>query len=194
MHKEEKGLAQGNTLHDEESSAHKATQTQSWREETPELVVDDLFRASVEDNAEKVQEDKSTESLSQPKTDTAKQQNHAQQGYTEHGEEIQARDGDYQTPSPGGTTIINNYIQAPAETTNTLGLTGFILSIVAFILSWIPILGGLLWLVGAILSIVGLFKAPRGFAIAGTIISFLMIFVFLFFFMGFMMLAAMSTY
>lgn len=96
-----------------------------------------------------------------------------------------------------GGTIINNYIQStstvPLEN-NTLGLAGFILSIVAFIFSWIPLFGGILWLVGAILSIIGLFKAPRGFAIAGTIISFLMMFVFLFFFMGFVMLAAMSSY
>lgn len=96
-----------------------------------------------------------------------------------------------------GGTIINNYIQStsavPVEN-NTLGLAGFVLSIVAFIFSWIPFFGGILWLVGAVLSIIGLFKAPRGFAIAGTIISFLMMIVFLFFFMGFVMLAAMNSY
>ena len=38
-------------------------------------------------------------------------------------------------------------------------------------MGWIPVLGWILWLVGLILSIVGIFKKPKGLAIAGLIIS-----------------------
>lgn len=56
---------------------------------------------------------------------------------------------------------------------NGMGLAGFILSIIALFTGAIPLMGWLVWLVGAILSVIGLFKKPRGFAIAGTIISFI---------------------
>lgn len=52
-----------------------------------------------------------------------------------------------------------------SPTSNALGLAGFITSIVG-ILSC-----GILSPIGMILSIIGLFKRPRGFAIAGTIIG-----------------------
>lgn len=56
---------------------------------------------------------------------------------------------------------------------NGIGLAGFILSLVALFTDWIPGLGWVVWALGAIFSIIGLFKAPRGFAIAGFIISFI---------------------
>ncbi|MGG5600751.1 hypothetical protein ACPDHJ_13250 [Myroides sp. C8-3] len=61
-------------------------------------------------------------------------------------------------------------LQANAEK-NNIGLTGFILSIVAIVISLVPIVGWLCWLLGLILSIIGVFKKPRGFAIAGLVIS-----------------------
>ena len=84
----------------------------------------------------------------------------------------QNNNGSNSPQDQGQGTIVNNYIQA-APAGNTVGLIGFILSIVAIFTSWIPFLGFICWIVGAILSIVGLFKAPRGFAIAGTVISFI---------------------
>ena len=48
---------------------------------------------------------------------------------------------------------------------NTWGLIGFILSLVALITC------GVLSIVSLIVSVVGLFKRPKGFAIAGTLIS-----------------------
>ena len=58
---------------------------------------------------------------------------------------------------------------------NEVGLAGFIVSIVAILIGWVPIigwiLGGFIWLAGLILSFIGLFKEPKGFAIAGFIIS-----------------------
>ena len=48
--------------------------------------------------------------------------------------------------------------------TNNLGLAGFIVSLVAILFT--P-----LWVVSLIISFMGLFKKPRGFAIAGFLIS-----------------------
>ncbi|MCX4311745.1 MAG: hypothetical protein OSJ26_04170 [Muribaculaceae bacterium] len=62
---------------------------------------------------------------------------------------------------------------------NGLGTAGFVLSLIAFILCWVPILDFILWLLGAIFSVIGVFKAPRGLAIAGCIISFILIIVLL---------------
>lgn len=62
---------------------------------------------------------------------------------------------------------------------NTIGLIGFILSIVNIIASFLPYIGFVIWLLGAIFSIIGLFRAPRGFAIAGTIISFIWLIIFI---------------
>jgi len=56
---------------------------------------------------------------------------------------------------------------------NGIGLAGFILALIALFTDWIPVLGWIVWALGAIFSIIGLFKAPRGFAIAGFIISFI---------------------
>ena len=55
--------------------------------------------------------------------------------------------------------------------TNGLGLAGFILAICAIILFWAPFLNFILWLLGLIFSAIGVFKQPKGFAIAGLAIS-----------------------
>jgi len=59
----------------------------------------------------------------------------------------------------------HEYRQAPPPRGNTIGLVGFILSLVA-----IPTCGALS-LPGLICSAIGLRRQPRGLAIAGTIIS-----------------------
>jgi hypothetical protein len=71
-----------------------------------------------------------------------------------------------------GSSVTNITIQQGSEK-NSLGLAGFVLALIAVFLGWVPGLGWILWLVGAILSIVGLFRKPKGLAIAGTIISFI---------------------
>ncbi len=65
--------------------------------------------------------------------------------------------------------VINNVVVEK----NSIGLAGLIVAIVGFFLSWIPVLGWIVWLVGLALSIGGLFRNPKGTAIAGLIISFL---------------------
>ena len=54
---------------------------------------------------------------------------------------------------------------------NGVGITGFIFACLAIIFCWVPWLNWILWAIGAIVSIVGVTRTPRGFAIAGLIIS-----------------------
>ena len=73
--------------------------------------------------------------------------------------------------------------QEVVKKTNGIGTAGFVLSLVAILVGWIPIvgwiLGGIIWLLGFVFSLVGIFKAPRGLAIAGLIISLVDIFLLL---------------
>lgn len=71
--------------------------------------------------------------------------------------------------TPQTQTVI---VEREPEQKNGLGLAGFILALIALFLDWLPIIGWILWLLGAIFSTIGLFKKPRGFAIAGFVISF----------------------
>jgi hypothetical protein len=105
---------------------------------------------------------------------------------------------EFNTPPPPTQSPYQNYNQPmynqpPIQEKNGIGLAGFIISIIAFFLGWIPVFGWILWLLGLIFSTVGIFKKPKGFAIAGLIIS-LILFIFLIF--GFALLtttAALSS-
>jgi hypothetical protein len=81
---------------------------------------------------------------------------------------------------PGQTIIINQ----SEKKSNGVGTAGFVLAIIALFLGWIPILGWIMWLLGLILSFAGVFKPPRGMAIAGLIISLIGIILLLVFFAG----------
>ena len=61
------------------------------------------------------------------------------------------------------------YIQQPKS--NGIGVAGFVLSIIALFVSWVPVLDVIIWFLGLLFSFIGIFKSPRGFAIAGLIIS-----------------------
>ena len=63
--------------------------------------------------------------------------------------------------------IINN--QPPQK--NGIGTAGFVLAILGLVFCWAPILCWILWILGAVFSFVGVFKKPKGLAIAGLIIS-----------------------
>lgn len=69
---------------------------------------------------------------------------------------------------PKQTIIIN---QQPTSHTNGLGVAGFVLALIALFLGWIPFLGWVIWLLGLILSACGMFRKPKGLAIAGLVIS-----------------------
>ncbi len=62
---------------------------------------------------------------------------------------------------------------------NNLGLAGFILSIVAILLFWLPFINGICWLLGLIFSAIGVFKKPKGLAIAGLVISLIGVVIFI---------------
>ena len=57
--------------------------------------------------------------------------------------------------------------------TNGLGTAGFILAVLTIVLGWVPVFGWFTWALGLLFSFIGMFKAPRGLAIAGFIISLL---------------------
>ena len=66
-----------------------------------------------------------------------------------------------ETPKNQGQTIIIK------QQENVLGIIGFVLSLIPLTYGG----GLLLWSIALILSFIALFKRPRGFAIAGFIIS-----------------------
>jgi hypothetical protein len=65
--------------------------------------------------------------------------------------------------------IINQ--QAPAPQKNGLGVAGFVLALLGVIFCWVPVLGWILWVLGLIFSIIGMFRRPKGLAIAGLVLS-----------------------
>ncbi|MFV0564492.1 MAG: hypothetical protein ACK5NB_01530 [Flavobacteriaceae bacterium] len=89
-------------------------------------------------------------------------------------------------------TVINNI----ENQQNGIGLAGFIIALVTLVIGWIPLIGcfsWVTWLLGLILSIIGVFKKPRGFAIAGIVISFIGIIVLIIIAAGFLTLGALGA-
>lgn len=72
------------------------------------------------------------------------------------------------TTQTNTTTVVVN-----ERGSNGLGTAGFVFSILAFFVCWVPILDFVIWFLGALFSFLGLFKRPRGLAIAGFILSFI---------------------
>lgn len=70
---------------------------------------------------------------------------------------------------PSQQTIIVN----TERNSNSYGTAGFVLSLVSILLSWLPALNFIIWFLGALFSLIGVFRRPRGLAIAGLIISFI---------------------
>jgi len=62
---------------------------------------------------------------------------------------------------------------------NGIGIAGFVLTVLALLLCWVPVLGQILWVLGFVFSFAGLFKKPKGLAIAGFIISLIGLLVFI---------------
>lgn len=69
--------------------------------------------------------------------------------------------------SSGQTIIINQQ----EKKSNSVGTAGFVLALIALFLGWVPVLGWIIWVLGLILSFIGVFKKPKGMAIAGLVIS-----------------------
>ena len=87
----------------------------------------------------------------------------------------------YQQPQP----VVTPNVSTSHETTvvveggrsNSMGIAGFIIALLGLIFCWVPIINLILWFLGLIFSFVGLFKAPRGMAIAGIALSLIIIFI-----------------
>ena len=76
--------------------------------------------------------------------------------------------------NPGTTKQLNSFgkkYQAKEFETGSGELPGFVLALLALLGCWIPVLNWILWLLGFIFSFIGIFKSPRGLAIAGLCIS-----------------------
>lgn len=78
-----------------------------------------------------------------------------------------------QQNDPKQTIYVNIPDYAGNNNSNGMGIAGFVLALISLFIGYIPIFGWIIWLLGAIFSIVGMFKEPRGFAIAGFVISFI---------------------
>ena len=59
----------------------------------------------------------------------------------------------------------------PARSKNGFGTAGLVLSILGLALFWVPIVDLILWFLGFLFSFIGIFKRPKGKAIAGLVIS-----------------------
>ena len=59
----------------------------------------------------------------------------------------------------------------PVSRKNGIATAGLVLSILGLALCWMPFANVILWFLGILFSFIGVFKRPRGKAIAGLIIS-----------------------
>lgn len=80
------------------------------------------------------------------------------------------------TVGADGTTVVVNTV---VKKSNGVGVAGFVLALLGLLVSWAPVVGWVVWFLGAVLSVVGLFRSPRGLAIAGTVLSFIDVIVIL---------------
>lgn len=64
------------------------------------------------------------------------------------------------------TTVIVN-----ERKSNGIGTAGFVFALLGILLSWVPVVDFIIWFLGLLFSFIGLFKAPRGLAITGFILS-----------------------
>lgn len=81
------------------------------------------------------------------------------------------------SPNPPSPSVV--YVNQPAqqEESNGCGVAGLIFSILALFTSVVPVLSAFMWFLGFLLSLIGVFKAPRGAAIAGLVISIFGVFI-----------------
>ena len=59
----------------------------------------------------------------------------------------------------------------PVNSKNGISTAGLVLSILGLALCWVPFANLILWFLGILFSFIGVFKRPKGKAIAGLIIS-----------------------
>ena len=75
-------------------------------------------------------------------------------------------------PRPHYKPPYNPYMPPPPSNfTNTMGILGFIFSLLSLFIGFIPIFGWIIWVLGLVFSCIGLSRRPRALAVAGVIIS-----------------------
>ncbi len=79
------------------------------------------------------------------------------------------------------------------QKTNGIGTAGFVLALVSLMFGWLPFVGWTIWFLGLLFSFVGMFKRPRGLAIAGLIISLIGVILLLVVFAGIGLAAAAAA-
>ena len=75
------------------------------------------------------------------------------------------------------TTVIVN-----ERKSNGIGTAGFVFALLGILLSWVPVVDFAIWFLGLLFSFIGLFKAPRGLAITGFLLSIIGIIIIIAFF------------
>lgn len=73
--------------------------------------------------------------------------------------------------SPQPQTVQVKEQPQPVSQKNGPGSAGLVLSILGLVLCWVPIANIILWFLGFLFSFIGMFKRPKGKAIAGLVIS-----------------------
>lgn len=66
---------------------------------------------------------------------------------------------------------VNSIPPTVKQETNVFGIIGLALAVLSWIIVLVPIVAQLTWILGLVFSIIGVFKKPRGLAIAGLVIS-----------------------
>jgi hypothetical protein len=85
-----------------------------------------------------------------------------------------AESGHVQNQNVQQHVIVQQISNTSNENSNGLGVAGFVIGLISFLGSFI-VIGGILGIVGLVISCAGLFKSPRGLAIAGLFLSLLSI-------------------
>ena len=88
----------------------------------------------------------------------------------------------YQQPQPVVAPNVSNTTTVVVEgsNSNSIGIAGFIIALLGLVFCWFPLVNLILWFLGLIFSLIGLFKSPRGMAIAGLVLSLIIIFIIIF--------------
>lgn len=71
------------------------------------------------------------------------------------------------------TTSQTIIVEHKEDKKNRIGTAGFIIALISLFVDFVPVLGWIVWFLGALFSFIGIFKKPRGLAVAGLILSFI---------------------
>ena len=82
----------------------------------------------------------------------------------------------------GATQNSSTTVIVQGSKSNGLGTAGFVFALLAFFVCWVPVVDMIVWGLGLLFSFIGMFKAPRGLAIAGFILSIIGIVILITFF------------